>query len=220
LSPRGFPPRAQGRPGARGQRDGDRRAGRGWPGRLGRRAARDLVRGRRVVSGADHRLRGLRIRRIVVRVPARPPSRAGTRTAINHSGKGLQGDDQMTAMHTETVAVLGAGGTMGFPIARNIARAGMPLRAWNRSRAKVGPLTEDGAYIADTPADAADGVSGSMGGADGALRVMPGANHENEHRTDDPNGPHHAIWLQISTIGEAATKRCAELANRAGVGFV
>lgn len=139
----------------------------------------------------------------------------------------------MTAMHTETVAVLGAGGTMGFPIARNIARAGMPLRAWNRSRDKAGPLTEDGAYIADTPADAADSagivitmladedaVIGSMEGPDGALRVMPGANHENEHRTDDPNGPHHAIWLQMSTIGEAATKRCAELANRAGVGFV
>jgi 3-hydroxyisobutyrate dehydrogenase len=48
----------------------------------------------------------------------------------------------MTATHaetaeTETVAVLGAGGAMGFPIARNIARARVPVRAWNRSRDKA-----------------------------------------------------------------------------------
>ena len=130
----------------------------------------------------------------------------------------------MTAMHTETVAVLGAGGTMGFPIARNIAHAGMPVRAWNRSRDKAEPLTADGAYLADSPADAArgagivitmladeDAVVESMTGADGALTPMS---------TDDPHGPQHAIWLQMSTIGEAATRRCAELADRAGVGFV
>jgi 3-hydroxyisobutyrate dehydrogenase len=44
---------------------------------------------------------------------------------------------QTQAVGTETVAVLGAGGTMGFPIARNIARAGIPVRAWNRSRDKA-----------------------------------------------------------------------------------
>jgi len=58
----------------------------------------------------------------------------------------------------ETVAVLGAGGTMGFPIARNIARAGFPVRAWNRSREKAEPLAADGAYIAGSPADAARGA--------------------------------------------------------------
>jgi 3-hydroxyisobutyrate dehydrogenase len=135
----------------------------------------------------------------------------------------------MTATQTETVAVLGAGGTMGFPIARNIARAGMPVRVWNRSRDKAGPLREDGAYIADTPADAArgaglvitmladeDAVIAVMDGPDGALPVMSGASHE----TVSPNGPQHTLWVQMSTIGEAATRRCAELANRHGVGFV
>ena len=34
----------------------------------------------------------------------------------------------------ETVAVLGAGGMMGFPMARNLARSGISVRAWNRSR--------------------------------------------------------------------------------------
>jgi len=133
----------------------------------------------------------------------------------------------------ETVAVLGAGGTMGFPIARNIARAGFPVRAWNRSREKAQPLAADGAYIAGSASDAARGASivitmladeeavvGSMGGPDGALSVMAGANQENGNRTDEPYGLRHALWVQMSTIGEAATTRCAELANRAGVGFV
>jgi 3-hydroxyisobutyrate dehydrogenase len=143
----------------------------------------------------------------------------------------------MTATHaetaeTETVAVLGAGGTMGFPIARNIARAGIPVRAWNRSRDKAEPLTEDGAYVAGTPADAArgagivitmladgDAVTAAMDGRDGALEVMAGANRADGGRAGDP-APQHALWVQMSTIGEAATKRCAELANQAGVGFV
>ena len=45
---------------------------------------------------------------------------------------------------TGTVAVLGAGGTMGLPIARNIAEAGIGVRAWNRSREKAEPLAEQG----------------------------------------------------------------------------
>jgi 3-hydroxyisobutyrate dehydrogenase len=144
----------------------------------------------------------------------------------------------MTATHaetaeTETVAVLGAGGTMGFPIARNIARAGMTVRAWNRSRDKAEPLAKDGAYVAGSPADAArgagivitmladeDAVTAAMDGPDCALGVMAGAHRADGGRTGGPAAPQHALWVQMSTIGEAATKRCAELANRAGVGFV
>jgi len=123
---------------------------------------------------------------------------------------------------TETVAVLGAGGTMGFPMARNIARAGIPVRAWNRSRDKAEPLTADGAVVTDTPAEAAQGativltmladadaVVSAMDAEDGALPVMS--------RRDDPE---HPVWLQMSTIGEEVTERCIGLANRYGVGFL
>jgi 3-hydroxyisobutyrate dehydrogenase len=140
---------------------------------------------------------------------------------------------QTETMDRETVAVLGAGGTMGFPIARNIARAGIPVRAWNRSRDKAEPLTRDGAYLADSPADAArgagivitmladeDAVIATMDGPQGGLSGMTHTTYEDGSRADDPNGPQHPIWVQMSTIGEAATKRCAELANRGGVGFV
>ncbi|MBO0802033.1 MAG: NAD(P)-dependent oxidoreductase [Nocardiopsaceae bacterium] len=139
-----------------------------------------------------------------------------------------------TGAETETVAVIGAGGIMGLPIARNIARAGFPVRAWNRTRSKAEPLAADGVHIAGTPAEAArgagivitmlsdaDAVTATMGGPGGALSVMPGPNAEpGGDRTDDPHGPHHALWVQMSTIGEPATKRCAELANGRGVGFV
>jgi 3-hydroxyisobutyrate dehydrogenase len=136
-------------------------------------------------------------------------------------------------MVTETIAVLGAGGTMGLPIARNIARAGLPTRVWNRTNDKAEPLTADGAYLARTPADAArgagivvtmladeDAVIQAMDGQDGALRVMSGGHQGNGAPAGDPHGPHHVLWVQMSTIGVAATKRCAELANRSGVGFI
>ena len=117
----------------------------------------------------------------------------------------------------EPVAVLGAGGTMGFPMARNLARAGVPVRAWNRSREKAEPLAADGAVIAGSPAEAAGGagivltmladagaVTATMDGGQGALAAMPP----------------EAIWLQMSTVGEAGTQRCAQLAAHHGVGFV
>jgi 3-hydroxyisobutyrate dehydrogenase len=40
-------------------------------------------------------------------------------------------------------------GLMGFPMARNLARAGTPLIVWNRSPAKCAPLAQDGASIAE-----------------------------------------------------------------------
>src|ERR1700741_4102581 len=116
-----------------------------------------------------------------------------------------------TGTVTETVAVLGAGGIMGFPIARNIARAGIPVRAWNRTQSKAEPLKEDGVEAFATPAEAArgagivitlladeDAVTAAMDGSSGALSVMPGANQADDgDRTDDPNGPHHALWVQM-----------------------
>jgi 3-hydroxyisobutyrate dehydrogenase len=126
------------------------------------------------------------------------------------------------AQTAETVAVLGAGGTMGFPMARNIARAGIAVRAWNRSRDKVEPLAADGAYLAATPADAAAGASivltmladadavvTAMEGDGGALPVMA-----------DSGQPDPPIWLQMSTIGEEATEWCTDLAVRYGAEFV
>lgn len=60
-------------------------------------------------------------------------------------------------MVMEKVALLGTG-LMGFPMARNLTRAGMPLTVWNRTQAKADPLAAEGATVAATVAEAVDGA--------------------------------------------------------------
>jgi 3-hydroxyisobutyrate dehydrogenase len=114
----------------------------------------------------------------------------------------------------ETVAVLGAGGTMGLPMARNIARAGTPVRAWNRSTDKAQPLREDGVTVCETAAEAADGA--------GIVLTMLSDTDAVLESVADALGRlgEDGIWLQMSTIGEAGTERCAELAGERGLIFL
>jgi 3-hydroxyisobutyrate dehydrogenase len=118
----------------------------------------------------------------------------------------------------ETIAVLGAGGTMGLPMARNLARAGFTVRAWNRSPEKAKPLAdEDGVAVCSTPAEAARGATAMLtmlSDAGAVLDVMAG---EDGALTGISEAP---VWLQMSTIGIDGTQRCAELAQRHGLGFV
>ena len=119
---------------------------------------------------------------------------------------------------SEPVAVLGAGGTMGFPMARNLARAGMEIRAWNRSADKARPLAADGATIAATPAEAATGagvVLTMLADANAVLETMQG-----DQGALAGMGSQQAIWLQMSTIGEAGTQRCRQLASASRIGFI
>ncbi|HEY3725854.1 MAG TPA: NAD(P)-dependent oxidoreductase [Solirubrobacteraceae bacterium] len=118
----------------------------------------------------------------------------------------------------ETVAVLGAGGTMGFAMARNLARAGIEIRAWNRSRDKAEPLREDGATVADTPAEAAQGaavVLTMLSDTDAVIESMAG-----EAGTLSAELAEEPIWLQMSTVGEAGTERCIELAREHDLEFI
>jgi 3-hydroxyisobutyrate dehydrogenase len=108
-----------------------------------------------------------------------------------------------------TVAVLGTG-IMGAPMARNLARAGFALRAWNRSRDKADPLAQDGIAVAATPAEAAQG-------ADVVLTMLADG-----PTTADVMGQASAapgtLWLQMGTIGVAWTRRLA--GEAAGLVFV
>ena len=56
-------------------------------------------------------------------------------------------------MAFEKVALLGTG-LMGFPMARNLAEAGVPLTVWNRTRAKADPLAAHGARVVSTTSEA------------------------------------------------------------------
>ena len=111
-----------------------------------------------------------------------------------------------------TVAVLGTG-TMGAPMARNIANAGMPVRVWNRTRDKAEPLA-DVATVADSVADAvagADIVMTLLWDTDGVVETMEQARGHLEEG---------AVWLQQSTVGVEGAARLAELADDLGVTYV
>ena len=114
------------------------------------------------------------------------------------------------------IAVLGTG-IMGAAMARNLLAAGFEVRAWNRSREKAQPLADDGAAVADSPAEAAEGagfvltmladadaVAEATGGEDGALSAL----------LDD------GVWLQTSTVGLEGQEMLAGIADEHGVYYV
>jgi 3-hydroxyisobutyrate dehydrogenase len=119
-------------------------------------------------------------------------------------------------MSEPTVAVLGTG-TMGAPMALNLARAGFGVVAWNRTPEKAEALAAEGIRVAGAPEAAleeadllitmlADGptIEAVLGGPGGALRALG----------------QDALWIQMSTVGPAAATRLAALAADHGVGFV
>jgi 3-hydroxyisobutyrate dehydrogenase len=114
----------------------------------------------------------------------------------------------------ETVAVFGAGSTMGFAMARNMLRAGIGVRAWNRTADKAQPLIADGAEGSRSPAEAADGAEIIVTMLSDADAVIESAGPALDAAADG------AVWLQMSTIGEPGTDRCIELAREHGVGFL
>jgi 3-hydroxyisobutyrate dehydrogenase len=109
-----------------------------------------------------------------------------------------------------TVAVLGTG-IMGAPMARNLLRAGFPVRVWNRSAEKAAPLGADGAFVAASPGEAATG-------ADVVLTMLADADAVLDSVSGALGGPD--TWVQASTIGVDGIDRCAALAAEHGVAFV
>lgn len=106
-----------------------------------------------------------------------------------------------------TVAVLGTG-IMGAAMARNLARSGHAVRAWNRTRAKAEPLAADGARIAGTPAEAVDG-------ADVILTMLhDGPSVRQVMDEAAPGLRAGARWIQSTTVGIEAVGPLAEFAAR------
>ncbi len=109
------------------------------------------------------------------------------------------------------IAALGTG-VMGAPMARNLARAGHEVRAWNRSPDKAAALRDDGVDVRDDPAAAAAGadvVLTMLADADAALDVARRANLADGQ-----------IWWQASTIGLEGIEQCAALAEETGAVLV
>lgn len=110
-----------------------------------------------------------------------------------------------------TVAVLGTG-IMGSGMARNLLGAGLPVRAWNRTRARAEPLAAEGATVTDTAEEA-------VRGADVIITMLNDGPAVTETLTAAAGGVRPGqIWMQSSTVGIEATTGLAHRA--AGLGLV
>ncbi|MEV7345262.1 NAD(P)-dependent oxidoreductase [Streptomyces sp. NPDC093544] len=111
-----------------------------------------------------------------------------------------------------TVSVLGTG-IMGAAMARNLARAGHTVRAWNRSRDKAEPLAADGVHIVGTPAEAVEG-------ADVVLTILyDGPAALDVMRQAAPALRPGTAWVQSTTAGIEAIGELADFARENGLVF-
>ncbi|GAB3142165.1 NAD(P)-dependent oxidoreductase [Amycolatopsis stemonae] len=100
---------------------------------------------------------------------------------------------------------------MGAPMAANIAKAGLDVRVWNRTRAKAEPLA-DVATVADSAAEAADGAD--------VLVTMLADGPAVAEAFEAASPASGTLWLQMSTVGLDWTDRLAAAAEKAGAVFV
>ncbi|MEE1811122.1 NAD(P)-dependent oxidoreductase [Streptomyces sp. BE133] len=112
-----------------------------------------------------------------------------------------------------TVAVLGTG-IMGSGMARSLLRAGLDVRAWNRTQAKAAPLAADGATVVETAEEA-------VRGADVILTMLnDGPAVAAALTAASPGLRAGQVLLQSSTVGLDATADLARHATDAGLVYL
>lgn len=108
-------------------------------------------------------------------------------------------------------------GRMGLPMARNVLTAGFPLAVWNRTASRCAELAAEGARVAATPRELAEGANvvvtmvvdaaaaaAVLLGDDGVFAgLVPGA-----------------VAVEMSTIGPVAARALAAEADGRGIGFL
>lgn len=97
-------------------------------------------------------------------------------------------------------------------MARNLARAGIEVRAWNRTFSKLADL-EDEADVTchEEIGEAAEGAGALLTMLSDGDAVLEAMTRVDAAELDN------ALWLQMSTIGIEATERCVELAGERGL---
>ena len=112
-------------------------------------------------------------------------------------------------------------GAMGQPMARNLARAGHELVAFNRTRARAEALAADGVRVEDTLADAvcdAEVVVTMLADDKAVEQVVFGVPAEGGRLTEGVVGsmPSEAVHLSMSTISPSLALRLAQGHQAAG----
>jgi 3-hydroxyisobutyrate dehydrogenase len=120
-----------------------------------------------------------------------------------------------TPTSTPTIAFLGTG-TMGGPMAANLAQAGFTVRAWDRTVSHTDGARAAGATVAATPAEAVRGA--------GILITMLTDGPATDQAWFGPDGLLQAagpglIWIQMATVGLDWTDRFVSLTTRYGISF-
>jgi 3-hydroxyisobutyrate dehydrogenase len=122
----------------------------------------------------------------------------------------------MTEQSRLRVGVIGLG-TMGGAMAANLARAGFPLAAWNRTPGRAAELEALGVRIAGTPAALASSVD--------VVLVCVSDTPDVESVLFGPDGvaagaAAGSLVIDCSTIDPAATRRVGATLAHQGIGFV
>ena len=115
----------------------------------------------------------------------------------------------MTDLHSQdgdatTVAFLGIG-IMGSAMARNLVGAGLPTTVWDRSPSATVPLSEAGARVAASPAEA-------VRDARLVITMLPTAAIAESVLFDSGAAQaltEGAVWAQMGTIGTTETSQLA-----------
>ncbi|MGL5825238.1 MAG: NAD(P)-dependent oxidoreductase [Nocardioides sp.] len=116
-------------------------------------------------------------------------------------------------MSVMTVAVLGTG-TMGAPMARNIAEAGLDTRVWDRTEARARPLADVGATVCASVGDA-------VSGADVVVTMLWDADSVTEALL--AGSGHYAagaVLVQASTVGVDGANAVGVVAEELGLTYV
>ncbi|WP_299047324.1 NAD(P)-dependent oxidoreductase [uncultured Tateyamaria sp.] len=116
-------------------------------------------------------------------------------------------------MAFEKVALLGTG-LMGFPMARNLARAGVAVTVWNRTQAKADPLADEGAAVAAS-------TNAAVTGADIIITMMSdGPTVLSVIDEVLPSLTSGALWIDMSSTKPAEARAARDALSGAGIGFL
>jgi 3-hydroxyisobutyrate dehydrogenase len=105
-------------------------------------------------------------------------------------------------------------GIMGLPMARQLARAGHDVTAWNRTPQKARPLRDDGVAVTEDAAGATTGAEVVV------TMLTDGHAVEDVMAEAAPAAPPGTLWWQASTVGIAGTEGLAALAEEHGLTLV
>ncbi len=117
---------------------------------------------------------------------------------------------------THTIGWIGAGGRLGFSMAKRLIEAGCDVSVYNRTRSKVEPLAAFGAKVVDTPRDLADRdiVFSTVSASDDLIAVTRGPNGV----LGGDSSPQ--LLVDCSTVSEEASVQVREAAAARGAAML